>query len=101
MKRPNITPGDWQKDRRASLRICGDNDRQVAACGGRSPNTETEQTEEENDANTRFIAAAPDMAKALEGCIQSLQHMPETDGAYKYTCIAQAKAALTKAGYTF
>jgi hypothetical protein len=45
--------------------------------------------------------AAPDMAKALEGCIQSLQHMPETDGAYKYTCIAQAKAALTKAGYTF
>lgn len=102
MKRPNITAGEWSTAHEFPGCIIADpvedSPRGKSAkiiCrvqGSALPNYKT---------NLQFITAAPDMAKALEDCIQSLNRMPETEGAYKYTCISQAKAALIKAGYEF
>lgn len=100
MKRPNITTGEWEvQDSYTALFHNDLREETVYEVNGReagnSPAYATSET------NARFIAAAPDMAKALEDCIQSLWRLPETEGAYKFTCIAQAKDALIKAGYEF
>jgi len=96
MKRPNITPGDWRRNSVAVHHDIHDVLSQEGATIAFIPGKGIHRK-----ADGQFIAAAPDMAKALEDCIQSLDRMPETEGAYKFTCIAQAKAALIKAGYDF
>lgn len=49
----------------------------------------------------RFIARAVNshdvLVEALEDCIQSLERLPNVDGAYRVTCIQQARAAIAKA----
>jgi hypothetical protein len=116
MKRPNITPEDWQFNgstvfaltpyrgdspkvaklcpegiNRFSCRVSADNSEQS---GGAS--------QAEIDANTQFIAAAPDMAKALEDTYAAFSALwaIHARGAQNDTLDA-AKAALIKAGYTF
>jgi hypothetical protein len=108
MKRPNITPGDWRIDKKASFRIHGDEDRQVAACGGRSSNSDTERTEEENRANTIAIAAVPDVLKALEpfaayfsGDLANVGGGTLILPSFTVQKFKDARAALLKAGYTF
>lgn len=39
------------------------------------------------------------MARALNDCYKSLSLLPDVDGAYRLTCMEQAKEALIKAGY--
>ena len=93
MKKPNITPGPWAATNVNGTYVVRDKSGRTV-----SENPGVTYTD---DANAQAIAALPDLLAALEGCLQSLERMPETEGAYKWTCIAQAKAALTKAGYTF
>lgn len=45
------------------------------------------------EANARLIAAAPELLSALKDCIESLERL----GAFRVTCIQQAKAAIKKA----
>ncbi len=49
------------------------------------------------DGDASLISAAPDLLAALEDCLQSLERLPDRDGAYRVTCISQARAALNKA----
>ncbi len=50
-----------------------------------------------HEANARLIAAAPCILAALEDCVESLSRLPDVDGAYRVTCIEQARAAIAKA----
>lgn len=61
------TPGPWMRDKKASMRICDTNDRQVAACGGRQSNMEN--VDDENEANATLIASAPELLEALQSII--------------------------------
>lgn len=100
MKRPNITTGEWEvQDSYTALFHNDLREETVYEVSGREAGNSPAYATNETDA--QFIASAPDMAKALESCLQSLERMPETEGAYKFTCIAQAKTALIKAGYEF
>jgi hypothetical protein len=54
--------------------------------------------EPQRKANVRLIAAAPDLLAALKDCVESLARMPDHDGAYRVTCLRQARAAISKAG---
>ncbi len=44
--------------------------------------------------HARLIAHAPAMLDALRDCVASLERLPNTDGAYRQTCINQARAIL-------
>lgn len=48
-------------------------------------------------ANAHLISSAPDLLSALEDCVESLSRLPDTDGAYRVTCLQQARAAIAKA----
>jgi len=102
MRKPQITDGEWQRDKKAAFRIHGNNNRQVAACGGRSSNLDAEQTEIENEANARFIAAAPKTAEALEGLFSApLIRDLAAQNSSVFTHWEKAKSALIAAGYEF
>lgn len=51
-----------------------------------------------NKANPRYREAAYDLVLAAKDALESLQRLPDVDGAYRVTCIHQLKAALVKAG---
>ena len=93
MKCPNITPGEWKATNVNGTYVVRDSTHRTVS--------ENPGVTYQDDANARAIAALPELLAALEDCLQSLERMPETEGAYKFTCINQAKAALIKAGYTF
>jgi hypothetical protein len=46
----------------------------------------------------RAHAAAYDLVMAAKDALNSLQRLPDVDGAYRVTCIQQLKKALLKAG---
>jgi len=48
-------------------------------------------------ANAHLIAAAPAMLEALEDCVESLSRLPDINGAYRVTCLQQARAAIAQA----
>lgn len=45
----------------------------VAACGGFATNTDKGQHHDENESNTRLIAAAPELLAALKECADELE----------------------------
>ena len=49
------------------------------------------------EADARLIAAAPDLLAALSDCLESLSRMPGSPGAYRITCMTQARTAIAKA----
>lgn len=96
MKKPEITPGKWAKDKKAKSRIHAANDRQVAACGGHTSNVNAEQVEAENDANATAIAALPDLLEALERAVSIIEDLPHPEN----IPAQDLRQALVKAGYT-
>ena len=97
MKRPNITAGEWtacpglSKQRyRIETRGTGNDCEPVATLTG-----------PDRDANARFIAAAPDMAKALERLLACPDLAFDAMEPESLEAMAEARAALTKAGYEF
>lgn len=48
-------------------------------------------------ANARLIAAAPDLLAACEDAAESLARLPDVDGAWRATCLAQLRAAIARA----
>jgi hypothetical protein len=62
----NHTPGPWQVRGRTNVFPAGGTSRIIANCAGYSTNgPDWEEVNEENEANARLIAAAPDLLAAL------------------------------------
>jgi len=103
MKRPNITPGSWHVGTNPGPIVYGPQGEQVANM------FVAMLPQDEHKANTRCIAAAPDMAAALEQAYQLLktarQYFPKrirnSDTFQLELACAAIGSALTKAGYTF
>jgi hypothetical protein len=72
MKEP--TPGPWIIDKRCSTRVCLpiENNRGIASTGGYFSNDQ--DVAEENEANARLIAAAPDLLAACEAALEDGPH---------------------------
>lgn len=109
MKKPKITPGEWQRTRIAAGRIENTDGRQVCVCNGHASRINHEETERENDANAAAIAAVPELLEALEFTMETLriarQHFPKSvknadTFRLENTCATVSKA-LKKAGYEF
>jgi|SRR5689334_18850044 len=49
------------------------------------------------EANARLIASAPALLSALRDCAEALSRLPDVDGAYRATCLHQARAAIAAA----
>jgi hypothetical protein len=65
------TQGNWEVDKRASTRIhC--NDRTIAETGGYR--SSKENTDLENEANAKLIAAAPELLNVCERVLSTLEH---------------------------
>ncbi len=86
MKKPNITPSPWAANvdtvwtaRSSHLMTC------------------FPLHDEQSRANAQAIAALPELLAALESCLLRLDNHDEQSAP---ECL-QARAALTKAGYTF
>ncbi len=99
----NHTPGPWQLGKNGDQ--CA---RNHAICSGPVVIAKVygrgypagEGWSPESEADAAFIVRAcnshEELLAALEDCIESLSRLPNLDGAYRITCIAQAQAALTK-----
>ena len=97
MKRPNITPGPWRRDRAGVNVIDPKEKSEYVLCHcheSRLPVIE---------ANAQAIATLPDLLDALERALSLLEcandHQRKA-GRLEYDT-QTARAALTKAGYTF
>ena len=100
MKRPNITPGKWEvQDSYTALFYNDPREETVYEVNGREAGNSPAYATNETDAY--FIAAAPDMAKALERLLAcpdlNLGNLEDES----CEAMAEAKAALLKAGYEF
>ncbi len=96
MTPPQITPGTWETSSNGTeWDVCADNAGDMIAdlsqCGNAA----------EQEANARAIAALPECLAALADCLESLSRLPDSEAAYRVTCISQARAALESAGYSF
>jgi hypothetical protein len=60
------TPGPWEVNPKSSRTVQSTTGRTVASCGGYTDSKRTEETDDENAANTALITAAPEMLEALE-----------------------------------
>lgn len=91
MKRPNITPGKWNKN---SFTVSGPIGDRIADC-----NASTGKSDAEKEANARAVAALPDLLAALEHMHTLLNSPPpnKPGGVSR----EKIKSALIKAGYTF
>ena len=91
MSESKHTPGPWVVWR--DYNVINIEHRLVAACGGSTDSRNQERAHNENIANARLIAAAPDMLEALQGLLSS-------DGRFVYGTqdrIECARAAIAKA----
>jgi|JI10StandDraft_1071094.scaffolds.fasta_scaffold81931_2 hypothetical protein len=93
MKRPNITAGPW-----AAKNVNGT---YVVRCPSGRTVSENPGVTHEDDANARLIAAAPDMAKALERLLACPDLAFDAMEPESLEAMAEARAALIKAGYEF
>lgn len=99
MKRPNITPGEWTVNEAEikffqASNIYSEKD-EVITLG-------CSQIKDKAEANARAIAALPKVLAALETSLamaEAVQEVMPTDELPK--AIAEIKAALIEAGYTF
>ena len=57
------TPGKWII--KYDFNVLNEKGRLIASCGGYSSNVNSDKVHDENVANSKLIAAAPDMYKAL------------------------------------
>lgn len=48
-------------------------------------------------ANTRLIAAAPELLEAAKDALESLRRLPDREGAFRVTCVKQLEDAIAKA----
>ncbi len=85
------TPGPWHIARHASTLIEAESGRHVATSGGYSTNADNGEHHDENDANARLIAAAPDLLAMLEEIESKESHL---FGHYTH---AQVRAVIGKA----
>lgn len=95
------TPGPWFTKREGfstvyvEARLRGSTIQEVAACGP------TEAGSEQQEANARLIAAAPELGEALDDLVREVVlsdiPLPYIDSHFRQW-LDKAKAALTKAG---
>ncbi len=100
MKRPSITPGDWHIGKRAGAEygaIYGAKGEEIALPLGFF------MEDSEAKANTKVIAAVPDLLAALEALVrESGRSMDDLDSdVSSHHPLIAAYEALTKAGYEF
>lgn len=96
------TPGPWfitgSMTKYVEARIPGRMIQEVAACG---PTAADDGYGEQQMANARLIAAAPDLLEALSGMLEIYGGKNDTDGLPKHevelNLIAHARAAIAKA----
>jgi hypothetical protein len=98
MKRPNITPGPWANTSAIPFRVTCPIGNGVADC-----NVSTGKSEAEKAANAIACAAVPDLLAALEKLIPHVLHYQSMQHADSRAAkdVADARATLLKAGYTF
>ena len=114
MNKPQFTPGPWRfwdsPDRPSNYdlaRLTAANGRHILFCYG-GAGFEALGTSEENQANARLIASAPDLYAALENQVNCWEAMLEhaerlDDSGMAYSCrnaIHHARAAIAKATAT-
>ena len=66
------TPGPWKITRYAALHVETEGHRGICSCGYTNS---TKDIDDENKANARLIAAAPDMLAALQDVAKSYQQL--------------------------
>ena len=91
MKKPNITPGEWEHRGHRAFRK---GSYEIAWIAQQGPMQEWE-------ANGRAIAAVPDLLDALEKLLVCPDLQFDAMEPESLEAMAAARAALTKAGYTF
>lgn len=97
MKKPNITPGPWNLGDQDPLLVDTETWYLATVCDNVG--------EGSSRANARAIAAIPDLLEALEEMLKEakaadIDTMPGDDFAGFLIACENARAALTKAGYT-
>lgn len=103
MKLPEITSGDWLPCGAGTLLhpVTGAPiSTEVIEAQGFGRIGEWYDYSNEAPANIQAIRAVPQLLAALNDCLESMSRMPDTDGAFRVTCIQQARAALIAAGAT-
>lgn len=70
------TKGPWRISKYAKFNIENSTGRSVASAGGYSSNTNGEKIYNENIANAKLIAAAPDLLQALLDIIVQAERLP-------------------------
>ena len=91
------TPGPWKINPRASMVVESESGRTIASCGAYTSNTEN--TEPENQANARLIAAAPELLEALEAVSdEAIDEYHERHDEYWGGKLAKARATIAKTG---
>ena len=103
MKKPNITPGPWAATATPSSEfahraINSDEGYRVATVG--APRDIKPHISEQT-ANAQAIAAVPDLLAALERLLACPDLQFDAMEPESLEAMADARAALTKAGYTF
>ena len=107
MKRPNITPGPW-KEIEGFISGKFSDGRYHDVCDPRCAPSDDDDVFAEMNANAQAIAAVPDLLEALEPFAAYFSEVPTSGGngtrvspSFTVQQRQAARAALTKAGYTF
>lgn len=88
----DYTKGPWKVIH--EFNVISDTGRIIAACGGHSDNHNVEGTYNANIANTRLIAAAPDMYEALKDLLRHYRnYMNNSDQALINRCLDALRKA--------